>query len=88
MAYGSCKAVQNSFGLRMNMAVTVFMISFMNMIFHTVAVYDAVAVIVVVDIVLVQIITASPEISAHKNNTITVFRQVQYAADYDLGAFS
>ncbi len=88
MAYGSCKAVQNSFGLRMNMAVTVFMASFMNMIFHTVAVYDAVAVIVVVDIVFVQIITASPEISAHKNNTITVFRQVQYAADYDLGAFS
>ncbi len=85
---GSRKTVQNSFGLRMNMAVIVFMASFMNMIFHTVAVYDAVAVIVVVDIVFVQIITASPEISAHKNNTITVFRQVQYAADYDLGAFS
>ena len=51
------------------------MISFMNMIFHTVAVHNAVAVIVVVDIVLVQIITASPEISAHKNNTITEFRQ-------------
>ena len=72
---GSRKTVQNSFGLRMNMAVIVFMASFMNMIFHTVAVYDAVAVIVVVDIVFVQIITGFPGVFLHKNSTITVFRQ-------------
>lgn len=75
MAYSSCKAVQNSFGLRMYMAVIMFMTAFMDMIFNAVAMYDAVAVIVVVYIVLVQIITASQEISAHKNSTITVFRQ-------------
>ena len=72
---GSRKTVQNSFGLRMYMAVIMFMTAFMDMIFNAVAMYDAVAVIVVVDVVLVQIITASQEISAHKNSTITVFRQ-------------
>ncbi len=56
----SCKTVQNSFGLCMHMAVSVFMTFFMNMIFRIVAVHDAVAVIVPVYIVFVQINTGFP----------------------------
>ena len=56
----SCKAVQNSLGLGMHMAVSMTMAAFMDMIFHAVAVYDTVTVIMVINIVFVQINTGFP----------------------------
>ena len=80
---GSRKTVQNSLGLRMYVPVSVLTAIFMDVVFCAVAVYNTVAVVMIVNIVFVHDITVFPEFSVDNKDSISAgFRQVQYINKY------